>query len=57
MVAHLELVHGGYTYWWHDGDGTRWANRVFKQREQAVAAVVKAGFGRYEVGGKVIPLA
>lgn len=56
MVAHLRFGRGGFTYWWYDGDGTRWANRVFKNRDQAVAAVVKAGFGRYEIDGKFITL-
>jgi hypothetical protein len=57
MVAHLHRVRGGFTYWWYDGQRTCWADRAFRHRDQAVAAVVKAGFGRYEVDGKVIPLA
>ena len=57
MVAHLWLQRGGFVYWWYDGSGTRWARgKTYKKVEQVVRAIVKAGFGRYEFEGKVIPL-
>jgi hypothetical protein len=56
MLAHIVLGRRCLTYWWWDGRSHRWASKGWRTRDAVIRAVVKAGFGRYEFEGKVVPL-